>query len=260
VLFDLGHVSTKEPFIKLRHQGIILGEDSRKMSKSWGNVVNPDSVVAEYGADAMRLFEMFMGPLEEMKPWSTRGVEGVFRFLNRVWRLYLNEEGNLDIAIQDVTPTEDFERLYHQTVKKIGEDIEGLRFNTAISQMMIFLNETMRLEIRPRKLLEGFVQLLAPFAPHVAEELWEKLGHTTSLAYKPWPVYDAAKCIEATIEIVFQVNGKIRSKVSVAPDTSKEQLEEFALADVNVQKYLKGKKIIKKIIVPKKLVNIVIAG
>jgi leucyl-tRNA synthetase len=260
VLFDLGHVSTKEPFLKLRHQGIILGEDSRKMSKSWGNVVNPDSVVAEYGADAMRLFEMFMGPLEEMKPWSTRGVEGVFRFLNRVWRLYLNEEGMIDAAIQDVAPSEGFERLYHQTVKKIGEDIEGLRFNTAISQMMIFLNDAMKLEVRPRKLLEGFAQLLAPFAPHVAEELWSKLGHTTSLAYEPWPVYDEAKCIEATIEIVFQVNGKIRSKVSVAPETSKETLEELALADASVQKYLEGKKIIKKIVVPKKLVNIVIAG
>jgi leucyl-tRNA synthetase len=260
VLFDLGHVSTKEPFIKLRHQGIILGEDSRKMSKSWGNVINPDSVVAAYGADAMRLFEMFMGPLEEMKPWSTRGVEGVFRFLNRVWRLYVNEEGALDAAIQDVAPNENFERLYHQTVKKIGEDIEGLRFNTAISQMMIFLNDAMKLEVRPRKLLENFVQLLAPFSPHVAEELWQKFGHTTSLAYKPWPVYDEAKCIEATIEIIFQVNGKIRSKTSVSPDAAKEKLEELALADANVQKYIDGKKIIKKIIVPKKLVNIVVAG
>ncbi len=260
VLFDLGHVSTKEPFVKLRHQGIILGEDSRKMSKSWGNVVNPDAVVAEYGADAMRLFEMFMGPLEEMKPWSTRGVEGVYRFLNRVWRLYLNEEGTLDASIQDVAPNTDFERLYHQTVKKIGEDIEGLRFNTAISQMMIFLNDAMKLEVRPRKEMEGFVQLLAPFAPHVAEELWEKLGHKTSLAYESWPVYDEAKCAEAAIEIVFQVNGKIRSKVSVAPSTPKEKLEELALADANVQKYLNGKKIVKKIVVPNKLVNIVIAG
>ncbi|HVN47910.1 MAG TPA: leucine--tRNA ligase [Bacteroidota bacterium] len=260
VLFDLGYVSTKEPFVKLRHQGIILGEDSRKMSKSWGNVVNPDAVVAQYGADAMRLFEMFMGPLEEMKPWSTRGVEGVFRFLNRVWRLYMTEEGKLDASIQDATPTADFERLYHQTVKKVGDDIEGLRFNTAISQMMIFLNDAMKLEVKPKKEMEGFIQLLAPFAPHLAEELWQKFGHVKSLAYEPWPAFDEAKCAETTIDIVFQVNGKIRSKASVSPDTPNEQLEALALADANVKKYTDGKKIIKKIVVPKKLVNIVVAG
>ncbi|MEK6756088.1 MAG: leucine--tRNA ligase, partial [Bacteroidota bacterium] len=178
VLYDLGHVSTKEPFMKLRHQGIILGEDSRKMSKSRGNVVNPDDVVSQYGADSMRLFEMFMGPLEEMKPWSTRGVEGVFRFLNRVWRVFINENGVLNPSMKDTPCPPDFERLFHQTVKKVGEDIEALRFNTAISQMMIFVNEAMKLEQLPRKEMEQFILLLAPFAPHLAEELWERIGHT----------------------------------------------------------------------------------
>jgi len=260
VLYDLGYVSTKEPFVKLRHQGIILGEDSRKMSKSRGNVVNPDDVVKEYGADSMRLFEMFMGPLEEMKPWNTRGVEGVFRFLNRVWRLFLNEEGTLDTSIQDVTPTIEYERLYHQTVKKVGDDIDGLRFNTAISQMMIFVNETMKLEVRPRKLLENFVLLLSPFAPHLAEELWEKLGHPKSTAYEPWPVYDEAKCAESRVEVVLQINGKIRSKVTVAKNTSDVELERLALDDANIKRYTDGKRIIKRIIIQNKLVNIVIAG
>jgi leucyl-tRNA synthetase len=260
VLYDLGYVSTKEPFVKLRHQGIILGEDSRKMSKSRGNVVNPDDVVKEYGADSIRLFEMFMGPLEEMKPWNTRGVEGVFRFLNRVWRLFVNDEGVLDTSIQEAVPTPDYERLYHQTVKKVGDDIDGLRFNTAISQMMIFLNETMKLEIRPRNQLENFVLLLAPFAPHLAEELWEKLGHTNTLAYESWPVYDEAKCIETTVEVVLQINGKIRSKVSVAKDTSDAELERLAFDDANIKRYVEGKRIIKKVIIPNRLVNIVVGN
>jgi leucyl-tRNA synthetase len=260
VIYDLGYVSTKEPFIKLRHQGIILGEDSRKMSKSRGNVVNPDDVVKEYGSDSMRLFEMFMGPLEEMKPWNTRGVEGVFRFLNRVWRLFVNEEGKPEETIQDSEPTQAFERLYHQTVKKVGDDIESLRFNTAIAQMMIFLNDTMKLEVKPRKQLEKFVLLLSPFAPHLAEELWEKLGHTTSLAYESWPVYDESKCAESTVEVILQINGKIRSKISVALNTPEAELEKRALGDSNIQRYTDGKRIVKKIIVPNKLVNIVVAG
>jgi len=260
VLNDLGYVSTKEPFLKLRHQGIILGEDSRKMSKSRGNVVNPDDVVKEYGADSMRLFEMFMGPLEEMKPWSTRGVEGVFRFLNRFWRLFVNEDGTLDSAIQDVEPTADFERLYHQTIKKVSDDIDNLRFNTAISQMMIFLNEAMKVEIRPRKMMENFVLLLAPFAPHIAEEIWQKLGHKKSTAYEPWPMYDEAKCAESIVEVVLQINGKIRSKVTVAKDTHEAELERLAFHDSNIKRYTDGKRIIKKIIIQNKLVNIVIAG
>ncbi len=260
VLYDLGYVSTKEPFVRLVHQGTILGEDARKMSKSRGNVINPDDIIAEYGADAMRLFEMFMGPLEEVKPWSTHGVAGVYRFLNRVWRLFIAEDGALDKAIKDVSPTPEFERLFHQTVKKVGSDIELLRFNTAISQLMIFVNEAMKLEDRPCRLLEPFVLLLAPFAPHITEELWERLGHSTSLAYEPWPAYDDQKTIESTIEIVFQVNGKLRSKVYVAVDTDEKELEMIALEDSNVKRHLDGKKIIRRIVVKNKLVNLVVTN
>ena len=258
VLFDLGHVSTAEPFMKLRHQGIILGEDNRKMSKSRGNVVNPDDVVARYGADAMRLFEMFMGPLEEMKPWSTNGVEGVYRFLNRVWRLFVDDEDRPDARIQPVAASPELERVYHATVKKVGEDIEGLRFNTAISQLMIFVNEVMKAEQRPRAMLESFVLLLAPFAPHIAEELWSRLGHTGSLALEPWPAHDPAKIISSTVEIVLQVNGKLRSKMAVALDTDEAGLEKEALADEAVRRNIEGKKVVRVITVKNKLVNIVV--
>jgi leucyl-tRNA synthetase len=260
VLFDLGYVSTKEPFMKLRHQGIILGEDSRKMSKSRGNVVNPDDIVAQYGADSMRLFEMFMGPLEEMKPWSTKGVEGVFRFLNRVWRLFITEEGGIDVSIQHIDPSPDFEQLYHQTVKKVGEDIEALRFNTAISQLMIFVNEAMKLDVKPRRELENFVLLLSPFAPHIAEDLWQRLGHAESLAYEPWPSYEQAKTIESQVEVVFQINGKVRSKMQVPLNTAEHELENLARADSNIKRYLDGKKVIRTIVVKNKLVNIVLGN
>ncbi|MBI5471354.1 MAG: leucine--tRNA ligase [Ignavibacteriae bacterium] len=258
VLYDLGYVSTREPFMKLRHQGIILGENMKKMSKSLGNVVNPDDVVKEYGADAMRLFEMFMGPLEEMKPWSTRGVEGVFRFLGRVWRLYIDDERRLNPDIKSVPLTPELERVYHATVKKVGDDIERLSFNTAIAQMMIFVNEVMKSEVKPRQILEPFVIILAPFAPHIAEELWHILGHRQSLAYEPWPAFDPAKLIETTVEIVLQVNGKIRSKIAVEKDMPEHQLEALCLADENVRRHLDGKQIIKKVIVKNKLVNLVV--
>lgn len=258
VLYDLGYVSTKEPFMKLRHQGIILGENSKKMSKSLGNVINPDDVVKEYGADAMRMFEMFMGPLEEMKPWSTRGVEGVFRFLNRVWRLYVDEEGNLDRSLNDAPPLPDLERVYHATLKKVSEDIERLSFNTAIAQMMIFVNEVMKSDTRPRRLLEPFVILLSPFAPHLAEELWQKLGHTETITYEPWPSYDPALLEETTVEVVLQVNGKIRGKIVVKKDTPEEELEKLCLADENVRRHVDSKQIVKRIIVKNKLVNLVV--
>ncbi len=258
VLYDLGYVSTKEPFMKLRHQGIILGEDSRKMSKARGNVVNPDDVVKEYGADAMRLFEMFMGPLEEMKPWSIRGVEGVSRFLNRVWRLYVDEEGAVHPDLRVVPVPAEVETVYHATAKKVGEDIEALRFNTAIAQMMIFINEITRSELRPRQLLEPFLLLLAPFAPHIAEELWEKLGHRESLAREPWPVYDPARLQQSTVEIVLQVNGKLRGKIGVAVGTVEAELEKLALADPVVRKYTDGKTVAKVIVVKGKLVNVVV--
>jgi leucyl-tRNA synthetase len=260
VLYDLGYVSTKEPFMKLRHQGIILGEDSRKMSKSRGNVVNPDDVVSRYGADSMRLFEMFMGPLEEMKPWSTRGVEGVFRFLNRVWRLFVGEDGSLNPFITNIPCPPDFERLFHQTVKKVGEDIEALRFNTAISQLMIFVNEAMKLEQLPRREMEQFVLLLSPFAPHLCEELWERNGHARSLAYETWPAYEREKIVEENVEIVLQVNGKVRSRLLVAQGTSEKQLEEMAQQDPNIQRHTNGKRIARTIVVRNKLVNIVLAN
>jgi leucyl-tRNA synthetase len=260
VLFDLGHVSTKEPFTRLRHQGIILGEDSRKMSKSRGNVVNPDDVISEYGSDSMRLFEMFMGPIEEMKPWSTKGVEGVFRFLNRVWRLFVKEDMGLNPAIVDKQATPDFERLFHQTVKKVGEDIESLRFNTAISQLMIFINEAMKLEELPRKELEQFLLLLSPFAPHIAEELWEVTGHKGSLAFEPWPSFDDAKTIEDRVEIVLQVNGKVRGKLEVPQGTNEQEIERLARLDANILRHLEGKKVIRTIVVKNKLVNIVVGG
>ena len=259
VLYDLGHVSTKEPFMKLRHQGIILGEDGRKMSKSRGNVVNPDDVVAQYGADAMRLFEMFMGPLEEMKPWSTRGVEGVFRFLNRVWRLYMDEEGHLNPRLLSTDqPTPALERVYHATVKKVGEDIDALRFNTAIAQLMIFINEAMKSDERPRGVLEPFVLLLAPFAPHLAEELWAALGHHQSLTYDPWPSFDPVKIASDTVEVVLQVNGKVRSKLTVPLDAPDDVLQREALADENVRRHVEGKSVVKTIVVKNKIVNLVV--
>jgi len=261
VLYDLGYVSTKEPFMRLRHQGTILGEDSRKMSKSRGNVVNPDDVVASYGADAMRLFEMFMGPLEEMKPWSTRGVEGVFRFLNRVWRLFVDEDSDgLNPVIQDIPAPPDFERLFHQSVKKVGEDIESLRFNTAISQLMIFVNEAMKLEQLPRRNMGQFVLLLAPFAPHMAEELWHRLGHADSLANEPWPSYDPAKIVEEMVTVVLQVNGKVRSRLIVAEGTEEKKLESLAHHDQNIKRYTDGKQVVRTVVVKNKLVNIVVAN
>jgi len=258
VLYDLGHLGTKEPFLKLRHQGMILGEDSRKMSKSRGNVVNPDDVVTQYGSDAMRLFEMFMGPLEEMKPWNTRGVEGVSRFLSRVWRLFVDEEGELDPAVREVPLIPELETVYHATVKKVGEDIEALRFNTAIAQMMIFVNEVTRTDLRPRQILEPFVLLLGPFAPHLAEELWEKLGHRQSLVREPWPGYDEAKLQRTTVEVVLQVNGKLRSRLAVPVDTPAKELETLGLNDPGLRKHLEGKTVRKAIVVVNKLVNIVV--
>jgi leucyl-tRNA synthetase len=259
VLFDLGYVTTAEPFMKLRHQGIILGENSKKMSKSLGNVVNPDDVTKEYGADALRLFEMFMGPLEEMKPWSTKGVEGVFRFLNRVWRLYLNEEDSLNPVIVDAEPSSDFLRVFHQTVKKVTEDVPALRFNTAIAQMMIFINEAYKQERVPKKLMQEFVIVLSPFAPHIAEELWNRMGNSGSLYTSAhWPKYDEALTVMDQVEIVVQVNGKIRAKFNAPTDTEETKLKEIAHAEPNVQTHVSGKQIVKEIVVKNKLVNIVV--
>jgi leucyl-tRNA synthetase len=228
------------------------------MSKSRGNVVNPDEVVKLYGADSLRLFEMFMGPLEEMKPWSMRGVEGVYRFLNRVWRLFITEDDKLDPNLRIISITPELQSIYHFTIKKIGDDIEALRFNTAISQMMIFVNEVMKSDGRPRQLLEPFVLLLSPFAPHIAEELWHRLGHAGTLAYEPWPSYDPAMLRKSEVEIVVQVNGKVRSKITVPVDTPEEILESLALADPDVQRHMEGKKPLRAIVVKNRLVNLVV--
>ncbi|MCP9461382.1 MAG: leucine--tRNA ligase [Nitrospira sp.] len=256
VLYDVGVVSTPEPFKKLVHQGIVLGEDNQKMSKSRGNVVNPDEMIDRFGADAVRMYEMFMGPLEAMKPWSTRGVEGVTRFLERVWRLMIDEEGRLSAAVVSSAPTVEQRRLLHRTIKKVTEDIEALRFNTAISQMMIFTNEMTKAEQRPRALLEPFVLLLAPFAPHLAEELWERLGRPPSVSRQPWPSYDPALTVAEQVTIPVQVNGRLRGKVEVDHDAPRDMVERLAREEVGG--WIQGKELKKVIYVEKKLINFVV--
>jgi leucyl-tRNA synthetase len=256
VLHDIGVVSTPEPFKKLVHQGIVLGEDNQKMSKSRGNVVNPDEMMDQFGADAVRLYEMFMGPLEAMKPWSTRGVEGITRFLERVWRLMVNEEGRLSSAIVSSLPSQDHQRLLHQTIKKVTEDIEQLRFNTAISQMMVFTNEMTKTEQRSRSLIEPFVLLLSPFAPHLAEELWAFLGHQASVSQQPWPVFDPALTVSDRLTIPIQVNGRLRAKIEVGPDAAREVVE--SLARTEAAEWLQGKEPKKVVYVEKKLINFVV--
>jgi leucyl-tRNA synthetase len=256
VLFDIGVVSTPEPFMKLVHQGIVLGEDNQKMSKSRGNVVNPDEMIDRFGADAVRLYEMFMGPLEAMKPWSTRGVEGVTRFLERVWRLMVNDEGRLSCAIVSSAPGLEHQRILHQTIKKVTEDIEHLRFNTAISQLMVFTNEMTKAEQRPRTVIEPFVLLLSPFAPHLAEELWTLLGHCPSLSQQPWPTYDLALTVSDRLTIPIQINGKLRGKIEVGIDVTREQVER--LAKTEAAQWLQGKEPKKVVYVEKKLINFVV--
>ncbi|OAI45648.1 leucine--tRNA ligase [Nitrospira sp. SCGC AG-212-E16] len=256
ILYDIGVASTPEPFKKLVHQGIVLGEDNQKMSKSRGNVVNPDEIMDQFGADAVRLYEMFMGPLEAVKPWSTRGVEGVTRFLERAWRLMVNEEGRLSSTVVGTVPTLEHQRLLHQTIKKVTEDIEGLRFNTAISQMMVFTNEMTKAEQRSRALLEPFVLILAPFAPHLAEELWEVLGHQPSVSQQPWPIFDPSMTVSDRLTIPIQVNGKLRAKLDVGVDATREQVE--GLARVQIAEWLQGKEPKKIVYVEKKLMNFVV--
>ncbi|HEU4502999.1 MAG TPA: leucine--tRNA ligase, partial [Nitrospira sp.] len=228
VLFDIGVVSTPEPFKKLVHQGIVLGEDNQKMSKSRGNVVNPDEMIDRFGADAVRLYEMFMGPLEAMKPWSTRGVEGVTRFLERVWRLMVDEQGGLSSAIVSSVPQVEQQRILHQTIKKVTEDIEHLRFNTAISQMMVFTNEMTKLPQRSRTLIEPFLLLLSPVAPHLTEELWSIIGNRPSISQQPWPSFDSALTMSDRLTIPVQVNGKLRGKLEVSTDADRQQVPELA--------------------------------
>jgi leucyl-tRNA synthetase len=295
VLYDAGFVSTREPFMKLVHQGTILGEleytvngervaedlvekqgdrfvlrdrpevpvEARafKMSKSRGNVVNPDEVVERFGADAFRLYEMFMGPLEQVKPWSTRSVDGTYRFLSRVWRLVVDERTDaLAATLADRAPTAEELRVMHQTIAKVGEDIEALRFNTAISALMEFTNAAYKWDSVPKTLAEQFVLLLAPLAPHLAEELWQRLGHAASLAYEPWPSYEPKYLVTATLEIPVQINGKMRGRIEVPSDADEQQVIELARADETVLRYLEGKELKRAIYVRGRIVNFVVAG
>ena len=285
VLFDLGYVSTAEPFYKLVNQGLILGEDGQKMSKSRGNTINPDDILVEYGADAFRLYEMFMGPLEMVKPWNTKGVEGVYRFLGRVWRLFVDEASEVEFeqsqtateperqrtlleliklnsTIQKADPTKEQLKVLHTAMKKVTEDLDGLRFNTAISAMMVFVNDTLAWPVKPVAVLREFLILLQPFAPHLTEELWSKLHSqfaldATALAYAPWPQFNPELLVEDTLEIPVQVNGKLRDVIRVAATATPAEIEALALASEKAQQFLAGKTVKKIIVVPKKLVNIV---
>jgi len=257
-LYDIGVVPTKEPFQKLFNQGMILGENNEKMSKSKGNVVNPDDIVHSHGADTLRLYEMFMGPLDASIAWSTKGLDGARRFLDRVYRLFVNDNGELNPKIVDTNKPNAMERVYHQTVKKVTEDYEGLRFNTGISQLMVFINEAYKADVLPKKYMEDFVKMLSPITPHIGEELWEKLGHKDTIAYGAWPTYDESKLVEDEVEIVLQVNGKNKEKLLIASDATKEQMEALAMENETIKELLEGKTIVKVIAVPGKLVNIVV--
>ena len=285
VLFDLGQVATAEPFYKLVNQGLILGNDGQKMSKSRGNVVNPDDVLAEYGADAFRLYEMFMGPLADTKPWNTQGVEGVYRFLGRVWRLFVDEkseeeyEQNATVhpereaefaaaikphsALRDGGATAAQLRPLHACIRKVTEDLDALRFNTAISAMMVFVNEALTWTERPLPVLRPFLQLLAPFAPHLAEELWARshpgsAGPIPSLTYTTWPVFDPALLVETEIELPVQVNGKLRDVIRVPVAATAAEVEAVARRAEKVVPFLTGQTVRKVIFVPKRLVNFVV--
>jgi len=282
VLFDLGYVSAPEPFQRLVNQGIILGEDGQKMSKSRGNVVNPDIVIDEYGADAFRLYEMFMGPLEMMKPWSTKGVEGVYRFLGRAWRLFIDEGSYRDYeqavtsapnqaeslladlklhdAITDDAPNDEQLKALHACIKKVTEDLDGMHFNTAISALMVFVNDALKWESRPREVLRPFLNLLYPFAPHLAEDLAFRLGNVNggTLTYQVWPEYDESYLVEDTIEFPVQVNGKLRGHIIISPGTQSEEIERLALECDKIQQFIVEKKVKKVIVVPNKLVNIAV--
>jgi leucyl-tRNA synthetase len=268
VLFDLGYVSTVEPFQRLVNQGMILGEDNQKMSKSRGNVIGPDEIMDEYGADSLRLYEMFMGPLEATKPWSMAGVEGVYRFLARVWRLAMteNQEGIWEVSpnLSEVEPDPQQNKVIHATIKKVTEDIESLAFNTAISQMMIYVNAFTTAERRPVTALRTLLILLNPFAPHLSEELWERLSQrfpifSGQISQQAWPVWDDAYLAEDEVEIIVQVNGKLRDKITVRKDLDNKVVEELALAAPKVKESTAGKTVRKVVVVPNRVVNVVVS-
>ena len=257
-LYDLGCVSTKEPFKKLVNQGMILGEDGQKMSKSRGNVVNPDKVVADYGADSTRLYEMFMGPLEAVKPWSMQGAQGVYRFLQKTWRMIVDEDtGELAEAVKEFPADETTLRLLNQTIRKVGNDIETFNFNTAISAMMIFANHLSSQAVRPKSAVQTFILILAPFAPHITEELWQRLGHRDSLAYEPWPQYDQELAKEKEIELAVQVNGKIKDRIIVGAEADEEQIKQKAFASKKVVAAMANRPARKIIVVKPRIVSII---
>jgi len=260
LLFDYGIVSTPEPFKKMYHQGIVLGENGVKMSKSLGNVVNPDDFISKYGTDSVRTYYMFLGPFEAMKPWDSKGIVGVHRFLNRIWRITVNEDNTTDLSrLTNADPSRSLERALHQTIKKVGEDIDGLRFNTAVSALMILLNAMDEEEGgMPRSAFEVLIKLVSPFAPHIAEELWQRLGNSASLFNTSWPIYEESKAIEDSVTLILQVNGKLRDKLDVPRGLTREDLEQFARDSANVRRHTDGKDIRKVIVVPDKLVNVVV--
>ncbi|MCQ4116086.1 leucine--tRNA ligase [Ligilactobacillus sp. MP3] len=257
-LYDLGVVPTKEPFQKLVNQGMILGSNHEKMSKSKGNVVNPDDIVEQYGADTLRLYEMFMGPLDASIPWSEEGLGGAHKFINRVWNLLIDENDNLRDRVTTIN-NHDLDKIYNETVKKVTEDYEAMHFNTAISQLMVFVNNAYKADSLPLEYVEGLVKLLSPVVPHITEELWSKLGHVGSIAYAKWPTYDESKLVEDVVEIVVQINGKVRQHLQVSKDASREELQALALNDERIKQELVDKEVKKVISVPGKLVSIVVA-
>ncbi len=258
VLFDLGYVSTPEPFMKLVNQGMILGEDGEKMSKSRGNVINPDEVIDRFGADTFRMYEMFMGPLTRVKPWSTSSIDGVHRFLNRVWNIYVTEEGKVNPDIQDIIPDSSTLSLLHKTIFKVTDDIENLRFNTAISQMMIFINEIIKLPVKPLPVMKTFVHLLNPFAPHLTEQIWSLLGNDESLAYTDWPAYNPDLIKDELVTLAVQINGKVRGSFEIARDSAEQDCIENAMQLENIKRHIENRTIVKTVVIKNKIVSFVV--
>ena len=256
VLYDLGLVPTKEPFMKLVNQGMILGSNHEKMSKSKGNVVNPDDIVDQYGADTLRLYEMFMGPLEESVPWDEKGLHGANKWVQRVWRLLMDDNNHLRDRVSTFNDGK-LTKVYNQTVKKVTEDYERMHFNTAISQLMVFVNEAYKVDDLPVEYMKGFVKMIAPIIPHMAEELWSQFGESDTITYQSWPTYDPKALVEDEVEMIVQVNGKVRAKIKMAKDTDRDEAQQLALANEHVKKFTDGKDIKKVIVVPNKIVNIV---
>ena len=252
-------MSTKEPFKKLRHPGLVLGPNGEKMSKSRGNVVNPDDVIKDWGTDSLRLYEMFMGPLDQVKPWQTSGITGVHRFLKRIWKLAISEDGKLSDKIGDRENSPEFVKVLHKTIKKVSEDCEDMKFNTAISAMMELLNTCSKEPHINRKNLETFICLLAPFAPHICEELWSKLGHEKSIAFAAWPTFDPELVKDDTVTVSIMLNGKFRTTIDLDKACKAEEAIKTAKSQQSVARFLEGKTIKKEIYVPGKIVNFVVA-